>query len=113
MIFEIESTDFEGDGFRGHQLGHTAAEWIVVGPDGTANLDIRDTVQLDDGAIIFVQANGRADFSDPEAWPKEVVFAPRYETADPRYAFLNRVQAIGKGKVDATLKLTAEVFAVR
>lgn len=113
MIFEVASVELAGQGFQGRMLGQAAADWLVVGPDGTATLDIRATVQLHDGAIIFVQAPGKADFRDPEAWPKDLVLAPRYETSDPRYAFLNRVQAIAKGSVDASLKVTYEAFLVQ
>lgn len=47
MIFEIESVEFEGEAIRGHMVGSAAADWVTVGPDGTATLDIRATVEVD------------------------------------------------------------------
>jgi hypothetical protein len=41
-----------------------------------------------------------------------VYTAPRFETGDERYAWLNRVQAVAKGELDGTT-LTYEVFEVR
>jgi hypothetical protein len=38
--------------------------------------------------------------------------APRFETGDERYAWLNKVQAIGKGRLDGTT-LTYEWYEVR
>ena len=45
---------------------------------------------------VFVQYNGRFDLSDPAA-PGPVYTTPRFETGDPRYAWLNKVQAVMKG----------------
>lgn len=87
MIFEVDSAEIAGEGFRGHLLGTAAADWLVVGPDGTGAIDVRATVELDDGAVIYLQAPGRVDFRDPDAWPKDIVLAPRDETAAPATSF--------------------------
>ena len=50
-----------------------------------------------DGASVFLQYNGRVDLSVPNA---PIYIAPRFETGDERYRWLNHVQAVGKGTLD-------------
>jgi Protein of unknown function (DUF3237) len=50
---------------------------------------------------IFVQYQGRADLSRGLQLPLTVYVAPRFETGDERYAWLNRIQAVGKGSASA------------
>jgi len=45
--------------------------------------------------------------------PSTIYVAPRFETSDERYAWLNRVQAIGKGIVNEDLLLDYEWYEVR
>jgi Protein of unknown function (DUF3237) len=75
MIFEVESGRLEGNRIRATLKGRAAAGWLTVGPDGTGALDVRALVETDDGALVFIQYNGR-------------------------YRWLNRVQAAGKGTFD-------------
>jgi hypothetical protein len=65
-----------------------------MGPDGTETLDVRATVVTDDGALIHVRYSGRSART-PEN-PYNYV-APIFKTSDPRYAWLNTIQAVGKG----------------
>ena len=97
VIVEFKNVRLVGDRIRARQRGGTAADWLVVGPDATATLDIRMTLATDDGALIFVHGGGR---TDANTFPKggAMWFAPIFETADPRYGWLNAIQAIGKGR---------------
>ncbi|RTL67946.1 MAG: DUF3237 family protein [Pseudonocardiaceae bacterium] len=38
-----------------------SGDWVTVGPQGVATLDIRSAYRTDDGATIYVQASGRCD----------------------------------------------------
>jgi len=84
-----------------------------VGPDGAAvgTFDARSVWKTDDGALIYVTYTGRslvpadvgAAFRDP-AQPYvdpsryKLHIAPVFETADPPYAWLNAVLAVGCGE---------------
>ncbi|APR74847.1 Hypothetical protein A7982_00193 [Minicystis rosea] len=50
--------------------------------------------------MIFVQTHGRTD-SATFAKGAPVYLAPRFETGDARYAWLNRIQAVAKGSLAA------------
>lgn len=97
LIFEVASGTFKGDRLSGEMEGAAAADWLIVGPEGTATLDIRATFRTDDGATIFAQYNGRADLSNGLVLPITIYVTPRFETGDERYAWLNRVQASTNG----------------
>ena len=91
-------------------FGRAGADWVTVsGMVGT--LDVRCTFQTHDGAIVLTQYQGRTDLSGgPE---NSVIYvAPRFETSDPRYLWLNAVQAVGKGVLDGS-RLRYEWYEVR
>lgn len=72
MIFELASAQIKGDRVAGALLGAAAADWAVLGPEGTRTLDIRWTLRTDDGAAIFVQYHGRLDASQGLQFPMTV-----------------------------------------
>ena len=109
-IFEVAEGAIEGDRVRGSLKGRAAADWLVVGPDGTGTLDVRALFETDDGALVFVQYHGRLDLSDGPGAP--VYATPRFETGDERYRWLNRIQAVGKGRLDGPT-LTYELYELR
>ena len=93
--------------------GNRSRDWAVLGPEGTGTLDIREALRTDDGAVIFVQYNGRLDASQGLQFPMTIYIAPRFETGDERYAWLNRIQAVGKGTLNQDLSLDYEWYEVR
>ena len=110
MIFEVASGRLDGARIRPTRTGPAAADWHPAGPPGTGALDVRALVETDDGALVFIQYNGRVDVARRDAAP--VYSAPRFETGDDRYRWLNRVQAVGKGTFDGRT-LRYELYEVR
>jgi len=108
-IFEVSSGSITGDRINGSMKGSAAADWLVVGPDGTGTIDVRALVETDDGALVFIQYTGRVDVTVADA---PVYSTPRFETGDDRYRWLNKIQAVGKGRFDGTT-LTYELCEVR
>jgi hypothetical protein len=109
MIFELAAAKFEGDRLRGTHKGNAGADWVTISPDGTGSIDVRGLLETDDGALIYVQYHGRTDLSTPGA---PIYTAPRFETSDDRYRWLNKVQAVAKGTLDGST-LTYEIYEVR
>jgi Protein of unknown function (DUF3237) len=110
QIFEFTEVTVEGDRVRGKMKGSSAADWTLVSPDGTGALDIRYTLETDDGALVYLAYQGRVDVSAGLGSP--VYSAPLFETGDERYAWLNKIQAVAKGTVSPELVLTLEMFEV-
>jgi hypothetical protein len=89
-IFPITGGSFEGERLRGIVLG--GADWVTAAADGTFELDLRLTLETDDGALIHVTVTGVRD--DANGYFRTL---PRFETAAPKYSFLNRLLAVGIG----------------
>jgi hypothetical protein len=113
LIVEVASAHVEGERLRGEMVGSAAADWLCIGPEGTGSLDIRAAFRTDDDAIIFTQYYGRLDGSQGRELPWTIYVAPRFETGDERYAWLNRIQAIGKGIINEDFSLDYEWYEVR
>jgi hypothetical protein len=110
-IVEVAAARLEGERLSATMKGAATADWATIGPDMTCTLDVRSTFETHDGALVYSYYRGRIDFSKP---PGElpVYAAPLFETGDERYAWLNRIQAVSKGKLDGQT-LTYEIAEVR
>ncbi|MEO7110084.1 MAG: DUF3237 domain-containing protein [Polyangiaceae bacterium] len=73
-----------------------AGDWLTLGPNDVATLDIRFVLETEDGATIFVHGTGRTD-SAKFSKGAPCYFTPVFETSDARYAWLNKVQAVARG----------------
>jgi hypothetical protein len=92
-IYPVTGGSFEGGRLRGAVLAG-GGDWVTAMPDGTFELDLRVTLETDDGALIHMTLNGVRD--DTNHYFRTL---PRFETAAPKYAFLNRLLAIGIGEI--------------
>lgn len=95
-IVEFKNVLFEGPRLKAKQRGGTSADWLVVGADATATLDLRFTLESEDGALIYMHGAGRTNANE---FPRggAIWFAPIFETAEPKYAWLNAIQGLAKG----------------
>ncbi|WCO65688.1 DUF3237 domain-containing protein [Iamia majanohamensis] len=110
VIAEVESLTVTGERLSGGIKGTAAADWLtIVGTVGT--VDVRGTIETDDGALVYMTYGGRMDLSQGQGGAP-IYTAPRFETGDERYAWLNLVQAVAKGTLDGH-HLTYEVAEVR
>jgi hypothetical protein len=92
-IFPVTGGSFEGERLRGKVLAG-GGDWVTARADGTFELDARVTLETDDGALIHVTFTGVRD--DANRYLRTL---PRFETAAPKYAFLNRLLAVGTGEI--------------
>ena len=91
-IFPVTGGSFEGQRLRGKVLG--GGDWVTAQGNGVLALDLRVTLETDDGGLIHMTFTGVRD--DANHYFRT---APRFETAAPKYAFLNRLVAVGIGEV--------------
>jgi len=94
-IFPVIGGSFEGERLRGKVLAG-GGDWVTVRADGSFTLDLRVTLETDDGALIHMTFSGVRD--DANHYLRTT---PRFETAAPKYAFLNRLLAVGIGEIRA------------
>jgi len=108
QIFDVTGGAFEGPKLKGKILS-SGGDWAVIGPDNALRLDVRATLETDDGAHIYVQYPGvlapidavmaKAATDQPSEFGEfYFMTAPRFETGDLRYAWLNQIVAVGEGR---------------
>ncbi len=115
-----------GGTVRGPKLtGHIlpgGADWQIVRLDGATDIQARYTIGTDAGARIMVASDGlrhgppavmeqlaRGEVVDPALYYFRTVI--RFETADPKLDWLNRILALARGQREANAVLL-EVFEV-
>ena len=98
---------FEGARLKGIVLPG-GADWMIVRPDGVTTLDVRIVLQTGDGAAIGLTYKGlrhgpaavmekvnSGQFVDPSEYYFRTIIT--FETASPKYAWLNTIFGIGTG----------------
>jgi len=92
-IFPVTGGSFEGERLRGKVLAG-GGDWVTAHSNGTLTVDLRVTLETDDKGLIHMTFTGVRD--DANHYFRTV---PRFETAAPKYAFLNRLLAVGIGEI--------------
>jgi hypothetical protein len=108
----ISSGHFEGPRLRGRVLPG-GGDWTLLRSDGVLELDLRVTLETDDGALIHMASLGlrhgppevlaalaRGEAVDPSSYYFRTTL--RFETGHAKYAFLNRLLAVSSGNRKAT-----------
>ena len=100
VIAEVASASLSGR-LSGTLAGDSSADWLTLAGGGLGLPDVRIAIRTDDGAIVLMSYTGRMRFVLGQE--STVMIAPLFETGDPRYSWLNEVQAVGKGILSADL----------
>jgi hypothetical protein len=103
----ITEGHFEGPRLRGRVLPG-GGDWTLLRADGVLELDLRVTLETDDGALIHMTSMGirhgpgeviaalaRGETVDPSTYYFRAL--PRFETGHPKYEFLNRLLSVASG----------------
>ncbi|MEM9738727.1 MAG: DUF3237 domain-containing protein [Pseudomonadota bacterium] len=116
-VATITGGSVEGQRVSGKVLPSVSDGWIQRS-DGVMVLDVRALFQTGDGALIYMTYEGRlhaapeiaARLFNPETQesvhPADYYFRthPVFETGDERYAWLNKIIAIGVGQLRPLLR---------
>lgn len=108
-IVPVKEGTFEGDRLRGRVRTEAGGDWLLQRADGSYQMDVRLTLETDDGALVLMCYRGVRHASDEVSAriakgehvpPTEYYLrtTPFFETSDPRYAWLNGVIAVGVGE---------------
>lgn len=119
----IGGGEVHGPKLRG-KLRPVGADWVTIRPDGVGMIDVRATIETDDGALIYLTYTGVVDMREDgyqkllrgEAPPSGLPLrtAPRCSTAHPDYLWLNRLQCVGIGRTDVERsEVVYDVYALR
>jgi hypothetical protein len=108
-VREVLGGEVSGKRING-TVGTGGSDWVLVGPDGWGRLDVRLTILTDDGAAIYVQYFGVIEYNEAalaaNAGERSSDYgdqyfrtAPRLETGDPRYAWVNQTVFVAEGRL--------------
>jgi hypothetical protein len=101
LVGEAATCELEGERVRASQAG-TSSDWLTLHPDGTCSVDARLLLATPSGATLTITYRGKAAALPATGAP--VFITPTFETDDPNLAWLNTIQAVGKGiRVGTTL----------
>ncbi|MFQ5477892.1 MAG: DUF3237 domain-containing protein [Candidatus Binatia bacterium] len=109
LVYDVTGGEFEGPKLRGRLLA-SGADWLLVDSNGVGRLDVRATLETDDGAFVYLRYPGVVVINDvvSAALEKglETQFGdtyfftqPRFESGDDRYLWLNSVVAVAEGRL--------------
>lgn len=113
-VGELRSVNVTGERLNATLVAPVGADWMVR-TGSIAIVDVRMLLRTQDDALIYLSYRGRLDLGKRDEGLFAYV-APVFETGDPRYAWLNGVQAVGKGEIiidAAGGRIEYEFFEIR
>lgn len=103
----VPGGEFEGERMSGEVIDG-GSDWQAVRNDGSTTLDVRLVLKTNDDALIAMTYRGvrhgpadvigrmeRGEAVDPSLYYFRII--PMFETASPKYDWLNRIVAVGAG----------------
>ena len=114
----------KGSKFNGKIID--GGDWGLVVDSTTFKVDSRATLQMDDGALIYITYSGYSHASAKMAAmigagkggqlsPSDYYFRTNlsFETSNPKYSWLNYTAAIGVGRFPDAGKVALRIYAIK
>ncbi|HXV07373.1 MAG TPA: DUF3237 domain-containing protein [Burkholderiales bacterium] len=111
-IATVSGGTFRGERLSGKIQAVPGGDWILVRPDGATILDVRVTLETDDRQLIYMTYRGvrhgpaevmarlaKGEAVDPASYYFRTT--PVFETAAPKYDWLNRIVSVATGRREA------------
>jgi hypothetical protein len=125
VIFPFKDGIIKGEKINGKVL-ENGADYGLVLDTNTFKVDVRTTIQTDDGAIIYITYAGY-DFTSAknreligagrggELSPSDYYFRTTvyFETGTPKYAWLNHTVAVGVGSFPGPGRVVYRIYAIK
>lgn len=110
VVATVSSSSFVGPKINATATdGVAAGDWLTIMADGSFSLDVRLSMQTDDGADIYITYVGFGHRN--EDGTADIRTSPRFETGDERYAWLNSLFCVAVGKTTSD-GVEYDVYAV-
>ncbi|MHA4811038.1 DUF3237 domain-containing protein [Flavitalea flava] len=125
LIFPFKAGFVKSDKINGKTLAG-GGDWGLVVDSTTFRVDVRATIETDDGALIYMTYSGynhanAKNFAmisagkGGELSPSDYYFrtSVSFETSSSKYAWLNQTVAIGVGRFPAPGKVAYRIYAIK
>jgi len=117
IIYPVTGGTVEGPHIRGEVLPF-GADFALHRADKVSVLDVRAIIRTDDGAEIYAFYPGLnhqqslGPFGELPAGENYFRTTPRFETSAEKYLWLNRILAVGVGRLDRPGTVSYRVYAI-
>jgi hypothetical protein len=125
LIFPFRDGFVKSDKING-KIVEGGGDWGLVLDSTTFKVDVRATIETDDGALIYITYSGY-DHTNAKSFamisagkgselsPSDYYFrtSVSFETSAPRYAWLNHTVGIGIGRFPAAGKVAYRIYAIK
>jgi hypothetical protein len=122
-VVPVAEGEITGPKLYGRVLPGSSGDWVTVRTDGIQVIDVRATVETDDGALIYASYTGIGDLGEngyrnylKGVRPQTLAIraTARFQTAHPQYLWLNRLQCLNVGEINLEKReVRYDVYAVR
>ena len=120
--FYVTSGEIDGPNLHG-KIRPVGGDWLTIRSDGVAILDVRATIETEDGALIYTFYTGVTDAGEDgyERFLRQDLppvlqlrTAARYSTTHPNYLWLNRLQCVGFRECNMQqLEVRYDIYALK
>jgi hypothetical protein len=117
--FYVTGGEIDGPNLHG-KIRPVGGDWLTIRSDGVAILDVRATIETEDGALIYTGVtdggeDGYERFLRQDLPPVlQLRTAARYSTTHPNYLWLNRLQCVGFGECNMQqLEVRYDIYALK
>jgi hypothetical protein len=105
-------------------IGTGGGDYMLVGDDGFARVDVRTVFETGDGANIYVQYLGLLELTEgirkvlnggdtpTEFGDQHFFVTPRMETGDERYAWVNHSTFVAQGRILPGVRIEFRVYRI-
>jgi hypothetical protein len=122
MVFEVVDGELTGPRIAAKVLP-AGADWVLIGHDNWARMDVRAQFETGDGAVIYAQYHGLIELTDAasraltdgaatEFGDHYFRVTPRLETGSTEYEWVNQALFVGEGRFTGGLGLEYRIYRV-
>ncbi|MEQ8231689.1 MAG: DUF3237 domain-containing protein [Gammaproteobacteria bacterium] len=122
LIVETTGGSFRGARLAGRIRAAGGADWLTM-CDDFAHMDVRATLETDDGALIYAQYTGRSELApstlaalagegETEYGQNEMFTSWSFQTGAAPYRWLNNLICVGEGRLKPG-RVEYRVYALR
>jgi Protein of unknown function (DUF3237) len=112
LIGAVTAADCRGPRIRAHLHGTVAGDWATLSPERSVAIDVTETFETDDGALVHFNYRGSGDVSGG-GYSAPTYAVGLFETGDARYSWLNTVLSVGEGRHEIPEVVEYHYYAVR